>query len=159
MNPQRRKSGRWTDQEKQLLQSLVQRYGCNWRLIAIHMPRDQRQIREHYLNHQNPAINKRRITPSESERIQELYRQHGRQWKLIASFFPGFSPIMVRNHWNNLQRKRMNQLRSIKRGQQQPDFPSQVDHPQFGNNQQQLTTLAPPSDSIRKKMSITYFLN
>ncbi|CAG8765882.1 5256_t:CDS:2 [Gigaspora margarita] len=130
MNPlQRRKSGRWTDQEKQLLQSLVQRYGCNWRLIAIHMPRDQRQIREH---------------------IQELYRQHGRQWKLIASFFPGFSPIMVRNHWNNLQRKR---------NQQQPDFPSQVDHPQFGNNQQQLTTLTPPSDNIRKKMSITYLLN
>ncbi|CAG8637406.1 1623_t:CDS:2 [Dentiscutata heterogama] len=163
MNSQK-KCGRWDDQEKQLLQSLVQTHGYNWRAIAMHMgqTRDQRQIREHYLNHQNPAINKRRITPSESEKIQELYRKHGRQWKLIASYFPCFSPIMVRNHWNNLQRKRMNQIRSLRRSQQ-PDHSSFGNHPvaypQFGSSQQQPTTLAPPSDNIRKKMSITYLLN
>ncbi|CAG8728473.1 22511_t:CDS:2, partial [Cetraspora pellucida] len=138
MFPQRRRSGRWTEQEKQLLETLVQTYGYNWRLIAILMQqtRDQRQIRE-----------QRRITPSESQRIQDLFVQYGRQWKLIASFFPGFSPIMVRNHWNNLQRKRMNQLRSQN---QQPDFAP------FGSYQQldHQPALAPPSDSSREKMSI-----
>ncbi|CAG8565867.1 1834_t:CDS:2 [Dentiscutata erythropus] len=153
-----KKCGRWDDQEKQKLQSLVRTHGYNWRLIAIHMgqTRDQRQIREHYLNHQNPAINKRRITPSESAKIQDLYRQHGRQWKLIASTFPGFSPIMYLKFVNFIIH------RSLRRSQL-PDHSSFGNHPvvypQFGNSQQQPTTLAPPSDSIRKKMAITYLLN
>ncbi|CAG8446427.1 5015_t:CDS:2 [Scutellospora calospora] len=142
-----------TSREKQRLQSLIQDHGCNnWRLIAQHMEtRDQRQIRE-----------QRKITPFESRRIQELHRQHGRQWKQIATFFPGFSPIMIRNHWNNLQRKRVNQIRSMRINQQQQALPL------FGWNQQQTNIISllnnqqqqnPPSEIIRRKMSISYLLN
>ncbi|CAG8484435.1 30668_t:CDS:2, partial [Racocetra persica] len=130
MFPQRR-SGRWTDQEKQLLETLVQTYGYNWRLIAILMQqtRDQRQIREHYLNHQNPA-NAELHHPNPKE-----FRNCLGNMVVSGNLSLHFSLASVLLWSQN----------------QQPDFApfgsyQQLDHHQFGDNQQQ-PALSPPSDS------------
>ncbi|CAG8744645.1 11720_t:CDS:2, partial [Cetraspora pellucida] len=135
----------------QLLETLVQTYGYNWRLIAVLMQqtRDQRQIRE-----------QRRITPSESQRIQDLFVQYGRQWKLIASFFPGFSPIMDNPNISSILeivliiRIIPSQLKKKKFGLKMPTFiirsqNQQPDFAPFGSYQQldHQPALAPPSDS------------
>ncbi|CAG8480809.1 123_t:CDS:2 [Acaulospora morrowiae] len=120
-------SGRWTSQEKVLLEQLVNRYKTNWNEIAKHFPtRSARQIREHYQNHQNPQsrcsnerrkpnkhmfltsllVDRRRITPEESKQILTFYELFGPQWTKIASCVSKrFTGVMIRNHWNNHQRK------------------------------------------------------
>ncbi|CAG8485788.1 8459_t:CDS:2 [Acaulospora morrowiae] len=129
-------SGRWTSQEKVLLEQLVNRYRTNWNEIAKHFPtRSARQIREHYQNHQNPqsrcstnavnptntclyeltflSVDRRRITPEESKQILTFYELFGPQWTLIASCVSErFTGVMIRNHWNNHQRKLRRNIRS-----------------------------------------------
>ncbi|CAG8484454.1 30669_t:CDS:2, partial [Racocetra persica] len=154
MFPQRR-SGRWTDQEKQLLETLVQTYGYNWRLIAILMQqtRDQRQIREHYLNHQNPA-NAELHHPNPKE-----FRNCLGNMVVSGNLSLHFSLASVLL-WcvitgtifnaNGGQSKIFRRFWKLSQNQQ-PDFApfgsyQQLDHHQFGDNQQQ-PALSPPSDS------------
>ncbi|RHZ67037.1 hypothetical protein Glove_303g92 [Diversispora epigaea] len=146
-----RNTGRWTNREKDDLEKLVKLHGKNWNKIAESFStRSARQIREHYQNHQNPLINKRRITRPESDYIKSMYCLFGSQWVKIAEcleqkFHEKYTGVMIRNHWNNNMR-RLGRL-------QRSSTPSYVQ-----------TVSTPAGDAegleqIRKKMAISAILN
>lgn len=64
--------GPWTNEEDELLKSLVERYGTkHWSLIAQFLPRTGKQCRERWCNYLNPAIKRTAWTTEEEDIIIE----------------------------------------------------------------------------------------
>jgi len=147
-----RNTGRWTNREKEDLEKLVNLHGKEWNKIAESFPtRSARQIREHYQNHQNPLINKRRITKPESDYIKSMYYLFGSQWVKIAEcleqkFHEKYTGVMIRNHWNNSMRRQSRLQRSSTTPFYVQNVPTPADD-------------AEGLEQIREKMAISAILN
>ncbi|RIA99197.1 Homeodomain-like protein [Glomus cerebriforme] len=101
------RKGRWTKSEDCLLRSLVQEYGItNLSLIqkGFKNKRNTKQIRDRWINHLDPSINKKRKFNEEEERIIE---ENKCKWTEAAKKIPGASPLMIKNYYNNNLRKKI----------------------------------------------------
>ncbi|OHS92783.1 Myb-like DNA-binding domain containing protein [Tritrichomonas foetus] len=90
---------RFSNKEDVILLSLVKDGKPKWNEIALNLPgRTARQCRERYTNYLRPDLNKSQWTIQEDEMLGQKYQIYGPQWKIISTFFPGRSPVNVKNH-------------------------------------------------------------
>ncbi|CAB4401474.1 unnamed protein product [Rhizophagus irregularis] len=100
------RKGRWTKDEDLLLESLVHEHGIT-NLSKIEKgfkgKRNTKQIRDRWINHLDPSVNKKRKFNEEEMKIIE---ENEFKWSDAAKKIPGASPLMVKNfYYNNLRKK------------------------------------------------------
>jgi myb proto-oncogene protein len=114
--------GYWTPEEDEEVRRLVEMHGDRWDLIANAMKntRKHKQIRDRWINHLSPNINKTPLTDFEKQKIVALHDAIGKKWSRIASSLPirGRTALMVKNYWYNRRRTQTLRIRdkmSVKR--------------------------------------------
>ncbi|CAG8448914.1 7455_t:CDS:2 [Ambispora gerdemannii] len=100
--------GPWSEEEDKRLQELFSIYDKQWHLISLALKetRSYKQIRERWVNHLDPKLNKDPLSDEEKAMILRLYDAMGPKWALIAKTLParGRTPLMIRNFWYSEQR-------------------------------------------------------
>lgn len=112
----------WTEQEDNLLRSLVDRLGQGlWAAIAAQIPgRSGKQVRERWLNHLSPTVTKRPWSVEEDKIILDSHRRMGNCWSRIAKLLQGRSDNSVKNRFYTTLRRRISNSNSMdRRGSQQ----------------------------------------
>jgi hypothetical protein len=100
--------GPWTEDEDQLLISLVQRHGRKWSIISEQMQsRSGKQVRERYLNNLDPNLNKKKFTLNEDAQIVKYHSKYGPLWSKIAKHFPGRSVDIIKNRFYSVLKNRV----------------------------------------------------
>ncbi|CAM9540871.1 unnamed protein product [Chrysoparadoxa australica] len=105
--------GSWTPAEDDRLKSLVDVFGQKWSQVAGHMPgRVGKQIRERYMNHLLPGLNKSAWTAEDDVQLEMLHTALSNQWAEIARKMNGRSDNDVKNRWNLIVRRQRQQRKS-----------------------------------------------
>ena len=101
------KKGRWTRDEDEKIRKFVEEYGTKeWVLIAKHLEgRVGKQVRERWLNHLDPSINKGPWTTEEDEIFLSLHQKLGNKWTKIAESLPGRTENAIKNRYNAILRR------------------------------------------------------
>lgn len=69
---------------------MIKKFEFKWVKIAEHFPhRNGRQIRERYINHLDPSINKKGWTKREDLKLWKLYQKLGTKWSEMQKEFVG----------------------------------------------------------------------
>lgn len=84
----------WSKEEDEKLVELVNQYGPKkWTFIALNLPgrrRRAKQVRERWVNHLDPNVNKKDPWTEEEDRlILETYQSKGTKWSDMAKQLPG----------------------------------------------------------------------
>ncbi|KAG9291404.1 hypothetical protein G9A89_003508 [Geosiphon pyriformis] len=100
--------GPWSEEEDKRLQQLFSIYDRQWHLISMGLKetRSYKQIRERWVNHLDPNLNKNPLSDEEKATILRMYDAFGAKWAFIAKALPsrGRTPLMIRNFWYSEQR-------------------------------------------------------
>jgi hypothetical protein len=98
---------KWSPLEDQILRAAVGRFGLNnWRSVAMFVPgRSSKQCRERWLGHMAPDNTKDEWSVQEDMILVERQALMGNQWAQIKGFLPGRSVVSVKNRWNWLCRR------------------------------------------------------
>jgi hypothetical protein len=98
---------KFTASEDTQLRSLVGLFGYqDWYTISLRMPgRSARQCKERWLNYLKPTLNTAAWTLEEDTLLLEKQRECGSRWTQITKFFPNRTDGMVKNRFNQLQRR------------------------------------------------------
>ncbi|KAI9481485.1 MAG: Homeodomain-like protein [Benjaminiella poitrasii] len=105
------KKGRWSEDEDQLLESLVNEHGPgNWDIIMSKMPQRTKQQCmyrwSHYLKLENNIIKRSRLTDEERRLIREGVDMFGYNWKAIhMTYLPHRTPQQIMNGWKSEERR------------------------------------------------------
>jgi hypothetical protein len=99
---------KWSIEEDEKLVNAVATDGIgSWSKIALRVPgRSGKQCRERWLGQLAPSVDKSNWTPEEDWRLLRGHAIHGNRWSVIAAFFPGRTPITIKNRWNWMLRHR-----------------------------------------------------
>ena len=98
--------GPWTKEEDDLVYTLVEKYGPQWKKIADEMQtRTRKQIRDRYLNILKQDIKVERWTKEEEEQFAFLHQKFGNRWAKIAQHLPGRTENQVKNKFYSSRRK------------------------------------------------------
>lgn len=103
--------GKFTESEDQMLRSLFELYGPDWKLIGDLMHRTARQVRERYRNYANPQWNHTAWTPEEDRKLKELFPKMGPRWSKMVCYFQGRSDVSIKNRWTCLVNKQVREGR------------------------------------------------
>ena len=99
--------GPWSAVEDRIVCEMVTTHGVGkikWSEIAAHLPgRLGKQIRERWLHHLDPNINKAKWTASEDATLIDAHRTLGNQWAEIAKRIPGRAGYTVRHRWHSAE--------------------------------------------------------
>jgi hypothetical protein len=90
----------WTIEEDKLVLDLIGKMGENWALISSKMSnRTGKQVRDRYLNHLRPNINREQWSEDEDKKILDLMRKLGHKWKKISTLLPGRTENQVKTRY------------------------------------------------------------
>ena len=93
------------EDDEQLIQ-LVQKFGTNWKVIALNMRnRNSRQCRERWMHYLDPQINNSPFSSSEDQLIISKFNEFGPKWVMITKFFHGRTDQQLKNRFQVLKRK------------------------------------------------------
>ena len=119
------KKGSWTDQEKKLLNELVQTHGKRWAKISrIMKTRSGKQIRDHYICTINREKNK--FTKEEDEKLKNLFLQFGNKFSFISQYLPGKSTEEIKNRFHSSIKKTLIKTSQLEFAQSLPEPPRTV---------------------------------
>ncbi|KAI7830307.1 hypothetical protein BC939DRAFT_440148 [Gamsiella multidivaricata] len=102
---QTKKTGRFTEQERSLLETAIETFGENvdWGLIASQVPgRTARQCRQNWNYSQTHYVQKldEPWTEQDRERLRSAVGRFGtKKWTMISEFVVGKTPDQCRNEW------------------------------------------------------------
>ena len=101
----------WTAEEDEALRRGVREHGPkSWDAIARALPgRAAKSCRLRWWQHLAPELDSRPFTPREDEVIIQKQREFGNRWATLATYLPGRSDNAVKNRWNTVLRKRLEQ--------------------------------------------------
>ncbi|CAD8172726.1 unnamed protein product [Paramecium octaurelia] len=100
IKPQFEKKKFWTPEEDKFLESLIQKYQFEWKTITSYMDgRSSKQVRERYINHLDPLINKKPWTQEEDQQLWALYQQFGPKWSNISQILQGRPENSIKNRY------------------------------------------------------------
>ena len=93
----------WTEQEDDILRTMVGTHGKQWALIASRIPnRTPSQVAARWEKCIDPAITKGPFTPEEDALITEFVKKNGpRSWPRITQLIPTRSSKQCRERWFN----------------------------------------------------------
>lgn len=108
-----RSRGNWTQEEDELLTSLVQEFGLKkWAVIAAKLPsgRIGKQCRERWVNHLDVYVKKVQWSPEEDAILIENQKKLGNKWCAISKLLDGRPENAVKNRWNSLVNRSKQQV-------------------------------------------------
>lgn len=106
--------GKWSQNEDEILENLVNRFGCKWGKIAsvlneeLHNRlniRNSKTCKERWNNYLNPNINRGSWTEDEDILLLEGFLKYGNRWSAIAKLVPGRIQGLVKNRIKSLLHK------------------------------------------------------
>ena len=96
---------KFTTEEDKRLQSLIDKYGYDWKKIKSKFPdRNIRQLKERWCDHLNPELNNEPFTEAEDRMLFDKVDQFGKKWKMISEYFCNRTGQMLKNRYNKLCR-------------------------------------------------------
>jgi len=99
INPKYAK-GKWSSDEENKLQKLVDTYGKKWSVVSKYLKtRSNKQIRDHYNNCMDKNLNRNNFTEEEINKIKALFMIHGPKWCLIAKSLQGRTSDAIKNKY------------------------------------------------------------
>jgi len=96
-----RKTGRWTDDEDNMVKYYYTMHPKKWTIIAAYIPgRNGKQVRDRWEDTLDPTLRHDSFSPEEDDELLRLFQKHGTKWKKIAAELPGRSGNHVKNRFN-----------------------------------------------------------
>ena len=93
---------RWTEEEDQILRTVIANNAGTWNKISESLPRRTgKQCRERWLDHLRPHLRKGKWDPWEDHIILREQSKRGNRWVEIARMLPGRSDNAVKNRFNS----------------------------------------------------------
>eukprot|EP00752_Nemacystus_decipiens_P010360 g9230.t1 len=97
--------GQWTNEEDELLVSVVNEGHKNWGSLSARIPgRTSKQCRERWCHHLDPRIVKGQWTAAEDEIIVSMQKRIGNKWAQIAQHLDGRTENATKIRWKILER-------------------------------------------------------
>lgn len=137
------KRGPWSQQEDDLLLTLVDQYGAsNWvRISSTIQTRSPKQCRERFHQNLKPNLNHDPISPEEGVLIEQMVQEMGKRWAEIARRLRGRSDNAVKNWWNGGMNRRR---RNAQQRQAEVHVRHHHFHPHAHHPHPQMHSLPPP---------------
>ena len=109
--------GAWAADEDRIVREMVTKHGVGnikWSEIAARLPgRLGKQIRERWVNHLDPNINKGEWTEEEDKALLAAHESMGNKWADIAKTLPGRTDNQIKNRWNSALRRELRKLNRL----------------------------------------------
>jgi len=103
--------GSWNKEEDDQIMKLIKIHGTNWSLISkIIKTRNNKQIRDRYINILAPNLNKKKFTFEEDMLIIKLYKEFGAKWSRIHTYFKNRTTDMIKNRFHSSIKKKYKDL-------------------------------------------------
>ena len=103
--------GSWNKEEDDEILKLIKIHGTNWSLISkIIKTRNNKQIRDRYINILAPNLNKKKFSFEEDMLIIKLYKEFGAKWSRIHTYFKNRTTDMIKNRFHSSIKKKYKDL-------------------------------------------------
>ncbi|XP_012077552.1 transcription factor MYB1 [Jatropha curcas] len=110
--------GSWTAEEDHVLREYVRIHGeGKWAKVAkaTGLKRCGKSCRLRWLNYLRPNIKRGNITEDEEDLIIRLHNLLGNRWSLIAGRLPGRTDNEIKNYWNSILKKKVDNKQQNKK--------------------------------------------
>ena len=144
--------GSWNKEEDDEIMKLIKIHGTNWSLISkIIKTRNNKQIRDRYINILAPNLNKKKFTFEEDMLIIKLYKEFGAKWSRIHTYFKNRTTDMIKNRFHSsIKKKYKDLLKDINKKKTDSSTDSS------SSNNKEVSTIYklsyPPSNYINNKL-------
>ena len=144
--------GSWNKEEDDEIMKLIKIHGTNWSLISkIIKTRNNKQIRDRYINILAPNLNKKKFTFEEDMLIIKLYKEFGAKWSRIHTYFKNRTTDMIKNRFHSsIKKKYKDLLKDINKNKSNSSTDSS------SSNNKEVSTIYklsyPPSNYINNKL-------
>jgi hypothetical protein len=144
--------GSWNKEEDDEILKLIKIHGTNWSLISkIIKTRNNKQIRDRYINILAPNLNKKKFTFEEDMLIIKLYKEFGAKWSRIHTYFKNRTTDMIKNRFHSsIKKKYKDLLKDINKNKSNSSTDSS------SSNNKEVSTIYklsyPPSNYINNKL-------
>ncbi|XP_010917170.1 transcription factor MYB1 [Elaeis guineensis] len=104
--------GAWSPEEDRILTSYIETHGAGkWSNVPKEagLNRCGKSCRLRWLNYLRPGLKRGNITQEEEDLIIRLHKLLGNRWSLIAGRLPGRTDNEIKNYWNTILRKKVQQ--------------------------------------------------